>query len=188
MSGDPKRRWEAQTWIALSSASVAVCALLFSVYQGWVQREFLKLSVQPRMTISFFYNAEGAGYMFGGTGIGYASLKTFEVLVDGQHQPNWLEMCHALGFTSPPQFEFVVPRPQTIFKPDSYNKTFWIGAGPQAEELKLKSGRIVVNACYCSIYDECWQVSTPSSLPIRVDSCPTQSAIFGAPPIPVHSP
>ena len=134
---------------------VALCALSFSMYQGWLQREYLRLSIQPRMTASFFYNNDGAGFMFGGTGIGYASLKTFEVLVDGKPVPNWLEMCHALGYQSPPKFEFVVPRPETLFKPDSYNKVFWIPAGPDSEELKLKVGRISIKACYCSIYDEC---------------------------------
>lgn len=39
--------------------------------------------------------------MFGGTGIGHAILKAFDVSVDGKPQANWYEMCRALGFASP---------------------------------------------------------------------------------------
>lgn len=140
------------------------------------------------MTVSFFYNAEGAGFMFGGTGIGHAILKTFEVFVDEKPQPDWADMCRALGFASRPTFEFVVPRAEAVFNPDSYNKTFWIPAGPQAEELKLKVGRVLIRACYCSVYPECWQIDSHNSTPAPVDSCPVPAVIFRAPPRTVKLP
>jgi hypothetical protein len=175
------RRWP-QMWISLSSALIALCALGFSIYQGFLQRQFLKLSVRPRMTISFFYNNDGAGFMFGGTGIGYATMKTFEVLVDGKPQSSWIEMCRTLGFASPPRFEFTVPRPETVFKPDTYNKVFWIPSGPQSDELKSKAGRIFIRTCYCSVFDECWRVDTHDDLPERINLCPKSEIPFTSPP------
>lgn len=171
-----------QLWISLSSAVIALCALSFSIYQGFLQRQFLKLSVKPRMTISFFYNNDGAGFMFGGTGIGYATMKTFDVLVDGKPQSSWLEMCRALGYSSPPQFDFTVPRPETVFKPDTYNKVFWISSGPQSEELRSKHGRVFIQACYCSVFDECWTVDTHNDSPTRVNLCPRPEISFTSPP------
>jgi hypothetical protein len=180
-------RWHPETWIS-PSALIALCALGFSVYQGYLQRQFQRLSVRPRMTISLFYNNDGAGFMFGGTGIGYATLKTFEVSVDQKAQSTWLEMCRTLGFASAPTFDFVVPRPETVFKPDSYEKIFWIPAGPQAEELKLKAGRVLIKACYCSVFDECWTVDTQGQVPQRVSSCATPKVLFAAPPRQIRLP
>jgi len=174
-------RWSPSIWISLSSAAIALCALMFTVQQGCLQREYWRLTAQPHMTVSFFYNDEGAGFMFGGTGIGHAILKTFEVFVDGKPQSNWTEMCRTLGFASKPTFEFVVPRPEAVFNPDSYNKTFWIPSGPQAEELKLKTSRVLIRACYCSIYPECWQVDSRGSFD-RLRSCPAPEVTFSAPP------
>jgi hypothetical protein len=144
--------------------------------------QFQKLSVQPRMTASFFYNNDGAGFVFGGTGIGYATLKTFDVLVDGKPQPNWLEMCRALNFASAPTFDFSVPRPETVFKPDIYNKVFWVPFGPQSQKLMLKSGRILIRACYCSVFAECWRIDSHDKPPEPVDRCPKSEITFGAPP------
>jgi hypothetical protein len=183
--------WTSPDWktiVSFASALIALLALVFTIYQAYLQRQFQKASVRPRMTISFFYDNDGAGFMFGGTGIGYSTMKTFEVLVDGKPQPDWTEMCRALGFASKPTFEFTVPRRETIFKPDSYNKVFWIPSGPQAEELKLKSGRIQIRTCYCSVFDECWQVDTHDEVPEAVDSCSKPEMNFTAPPRLVHLP
>jgi hypothetical protein len=172
---------DSKTVVPLAATVISFCALAFTVYQGYLQREFLRLSIQPRMIVSFFYNEQGSGFMFGGAGIGYANLKVFEVFVDGKAQSSWLEMCHALGFAAGPRFEFVVPRPDTVFKPDSYDKVFWIASSPDSEELKLKHGRILIRACYCSVFDECWQVDTRDSHRRAVSACPTPSLTFTAP-------
>ncbi|MGA3328926.1 MAG: hypothetical protein ABSF45_31130 [Terriglobia bacterium] len=138
------------------------------------------------MMIGFYYNNEGAGFMFGGDGVGNAVLKTFEVLVDGKPQSDWLEMCRALGIAGTLGAEFTVPQPEIVFEPHSLKKTFWIPPGPNAEELKLKVDRIVVRACYCSIYPECWQIDFREIGPKRVSSCPKTEMPFTAPPTQVR--
>lgn len=162
-AGDVERSRKAAEISALAAEKLADAAQKSANITERAEKaaeRFQKISVRPRMTISLFYNDEGAGYMFGGTGIGYATLKAFEVLVDGKPQSNWSEMCRALGFATEPAFEFVVPRRETVFKSDSYGKVFWIPSGPQSEELKLKAGRIFISACYCSVFNECWKVDT----------------------------
>jgi hypothetical protein len=158
-----------ETKVSLSSMAIALCALVFSVYQACEQRNFQKLSARPRLIVSFNYNNAGAGITFGNFGIGYAMLKSFEVLVDGKPQPNWEEMCRALGFgPTAPTYDFLVPSTDSVIKPDSSEKIFWIHEGPQAEELKLKIARIQIRSCYCSIYDECRQL-------LRTDSGKSES-------------
>jgi hypothetical protein len=176
-------RWQPQMWISLSSALIALCALTFAIYQSLLQRQFLRLSVRPHMIISFNYDNDGAGFMFGNTGMGYGTIKTFEVLVDGRPQPNWQEVCRTLGFASSPAFEFLVPYPEEVLKPDSVHRSFWMPYGPEAEELKLKKERIFVKVCYCSVFDECWKVDSRSGLPERVNQCPKPDIAFTAPPL-----
>jgi hypothetical protein len=172
--------WTAQTWVSLSSALIALCALAFTMYQGYSQRQFQRLSIRPRMALDFFYDDEGAGFRFGGTGAGYATLKTFEVLVDGKPQSNWANMLRALGFSSIPEFEFLVPDPDSVYGPNSFKQHFWIRRGPQAEELKLKIDRILIKACYCSASDECWIADSHSGL-TGIASCPKSEIAFRAP-------
>jgi hypothetical protein len=100
------KRVPADRWVSISSVIIALSALFFSVNQAREQRRFQKLTVRPLMTVGFVYNKDGAGFMFGDTGIGYAMLKSFEVLVDGQPQTDWMEMCRALGFAAPPTYTF----------------------------------------------------------------------------------
>src|SRR5258708_37911062 len=176
-------RWQPQMWISLSSALIALSALTFAIYQSLLQRQFLKLSVRPRMTASFYYNNEGAGYLFGNTGMGYGTLKTFEVSVDGKPQPSWQEMCRALGFALSPTFTFGVPYTEDVIKPGDHYKTFWIPYGPEADEIKSKSKRILIRACYCSVFDECWRVSSDKALPESVNLCPNPNVTFSAPPL-----
>lgn len=106
--------------------------------------------------------------MFGNTGIGPAYLHWFQILVDGKPKPSWLAMGAALGLKNHPKFDFV--RPGRVYKPDSYNKHFWVQPGPLDEEIRSQHKRIELKACYCSIFDECWAVTNHSD-PVPVSSC-----------------
>jgi len=99
-------------------------------------------------------------------------------------------MCHTLGFAAAPTFDFNVPRPDVVYKPDSYEKVFWIPSGPYSEELKLKHGRILIRACYCSVFDECWQVATRGPRERVGKECPSPSVPFtsAAVSVPAHKP
>jgi hypothetical protein len=168
-----------QTWISLSSALVAIFALGYSIYQGFEQRQFRKISGQPQMSISFYYNKEGAGFTLGNNGIGYANLKTFEVLVDGEPRSSWDDMCRALGFAVRPSYEFLIPRPETLITPGPSAKVFWIESGPQSKELVSKADRISIRLCHCSILNDCWKVDNYDNSQ-RVDVCPKQEIDFTA--------
>lgn len=163
----------AQIWTAL----IAVCALVLSIYQGCEQKRFLKISGRPQLMISLYYGKDGAGFELGNNGIGYAILKTFEVLVDGEPRSSWDDVCRALGFAFRPSYEFLVPHPETFIQPGPSAKVFWIEPGPQSKELLSKVDRISFKVCYCSIFDECWRAVEHGSSQ-RVDVCPKQEIDF----------
>ena len=128
------KQWSADSYIALFAFIVALAALLLSIYNGWLNRDYLRKSTKPEMLVSYFYNDTGSGFMFGNVGLGPAYLEWFQIMVDGSPQPNWLSMGETLGLKEPPDFEFV--RPGRIYQIDSYNKIFWVPAGSLDNELR----------------------------------------------------
>jgi hypothetical protein len=191
VSHEPESRFslrDPKTVVPLASVFISFLALALAIYQGYLQRDFLRVSNRPRMVVSFYYNDKGSGFLFGDRGMGHATLKVFEVLVDGRAQVSWLEMFHTLGFAAAPPFQFVVPRPEAIYKPDSEEQVVWLDPGPYSEEMKQKQGRILVRACYCSVFDECWRVDSRGSHESTGTACPTPVLTFGAPPVSVQKP
>ena len=87
-----KCKWSADRWIALSAVLIALVAFILSIYNSWLNRDYLRRTNRPEMLVSFFYNDEGSGFMFGNVGLGQSYLKWFQILVDGKPQPSWLDM------------------------------------------------------------------------------------------------
>jgi hypothetical protein len=178
--------WQPHVWISLSSALIALCALALTIYQAYLQRQFQRVSAKPKLLITLYHAKDGVGYYFGNGGLGPLTLKTFEVAVDGKPQRDWGEMCQALGVVPGPDYSYVNPRPGTVIKPDQIRKLFWIDNGPRSEDFFSKSSRISMKACYCSLFDECWQVEERSQPPNRVDSCLTPFS-FSPSAVPISS-
>lgn len=78
--------WEVITGI--SSAVIALCALVFSLYQGKQAREHNKLSVRPHLSTWEHKEVEGGFYRLEliNNGIGPAVIDTFSIKVDGKLQ------------------------------------------------------------------------------------------------------
>jgi hypothetical protein len=172
-----KQKWSPDRLISFAAMFIALCALFVSIYNSYLNRNYLRKSTKPEMLVSFFYNDQGSGFMFGNVGLGSAYLNWFQILVDGKPQSSWLAMGGALGFSSPPHFEFV--KPGRIYQINSYNKHFWAPSGPLDDELRKNRSRIKIRACYCSIFDECW-IETDEKDPIEVKSCkPFPKILFG---------
>lgn len=162
-------KWNADRWIAFAAATAAVAALSLSLWQGYLDRKYRRLELRPKITVSFFYNHEGSGFRFGNFGPGPGIVRWTRVLVDGVPVPTWLHMGGALGLKSKPHFEFIVPKHN--WEPGSSSKIFWANPGDLDAELRTVSGRIEIEACYCSILDDCWRVSRTEPDAKPVNSC-----------------
>lgn len=79
-------QWSAGTWIAASSSVIALCALVFSLYAAWLERDHKRRISRPEMLASFFFDQDGSGFMFGNIGLGPARLKWFQVLARQRQQ------------------------------------------------------------------------------------------------------
>lgn len=78
----------ADTWIALASVLIAVCAFFLSIWQMFLSRKHDRLSAMPHLLISFHTKETPPrfGIYLENAGIGPAIIKSFEVFLDGHNQ------------------------------------------------------------------------------------------------------
>jgi len=147
------------------AASIAVFALVVSVWQGCQMREHNRLSVRPSLDVtSDFSSSDGfIGFSIENRGAGLARVQGVWLEIDGRvidHsvKNGWPVAISDLGLD------------KSVLSHRSYYAGDTIAAGkrlpyfgifpkrvtPQARaELKSRISPLVIHICYCSIYDEC---------------------------------
>ena len=72
--------------IGISSGIIALCALIFAIWQGYETRKHNKLTYRPHLTTWQFYNSEKRLYSLTlkNNGLGPALIQSFIVKVDGK--------------------------------------------------------------------------------------------------------
>jgi hypothetical protein len=122
-------------------------------------------------------------------GVGPARLRTLEVLVDGKPVPSSTElMRHAARLRPQESFDrgdaYTVPVGGRVLRAGE-DITFlrWHHtekADPVWRALDdARFGRIVMRACFCSVFDECWTSRSDQPDASPVDRCPVVAAPYG---------
>jgi hypothetical protein len=110
--------------------------------------------------MGFFFTKEGSGWMLANAGLGPAIVRWFTVYVDNEPQRTWNDVLKKLDIGTT-LFEFNVVYPGDPIRPgETGGRIFWIAPGPQSDALTAKRGRVRLEICYCSIYEECWKLTT----------------------------
>lgn len=183
--------WLRKNAIALASAVIALAALGLSIYTAWLDRDYLRRSHRPQMGGSFWFNENGSGYEFGNLGVGPAYLKWFQAEVDGKPQGSWGEMINALQLSDGKETPDVTVsmaefmrwnNPRNIYASgQTYIHLTVIPSKPEPLFRAQAEKRVNLRACYCSIFDECWEVGSLTNVPKPVKSClPYPSVYFSA--------
>jgi hypothetical protein len=188
------RRQPAERLISLSSVAIAVCSILIafgslalSAYGAHLARQHDRLSARPYLSYSFDYDGTGVGWHFFNDGLGPARLRGFEVLIDGIPQAPDIPLmmfAKAFGLSIQNDTEFINVKVGQMYKPLEANSKpsvlVWAKPGPNADKLMQNWKRVAFEACYCSIYDECWLFTTAGASrgdpPPRDDNCSTFSS------------
>jgi hypothetical protein len=171
-----KRTWLNPTW---ASFVVALSALLFSTYQGCKVREHDRLLVRPRMSISFEAGDNGAGWETMNAGLGPAIVNGFRVAVDGKSVSTWEDFGGSLGLTG--TGEMSIPHIGATVRSGDERKLFWVTDLQQASNLVKSFERVNMELDYCSVYDECWAVSTRQVEPLPVAKSNAPAEFGGSP-------
>jgi hypothetical protein len=174
--------------VAVSAVIVGVCALGVSLYETSLMREEQRASVIPMLELSrsVYVNSDGMDdpntrlhLQVENVGVGPARVQDFRVNVDGEPQLTWRATMQALlgrpanirlgqstinGRTIPPE------RLVTIFELNSLE---------YAIELTDSFSRLEIEACFCSIFDECWTTQYRSlGTAESVDACVRSESSF----------
>ncbi len=160
--------------MAMAAVVMSVCALVVSVVQVRIMREQQKAAVWPYPEIGFSYNEEGLMLSFTNKGIGPALVKTVEITLDGEIKKQWPEVLAAI-LTEVPNYSYSTIRDR-VFPAEKGVRVLLLPSGPDALKVRdaLRSGAVRLGflICYCSVYDDCWELTLERRDPVaecRVD-------------------
>ncbi len=174
--------------VAVSAVVVGACALGVSIYEASLMRQ------EQRAATMLVLEVSRSVYLYGNdmdssdtrvnlqvenVGIGPARVQDFRVYVDGEPHTTWRAALESLlgprdgirlsqstinGRTIPAE------RRITIFSLESME---------HAAELAAALPRLEMQACYCSIFDECWTAEYDAlGITEPVDTCVRSDASF----------
>lgn len=186
--GATRPKIHAEMLVGVSAVVIGICALGVSLYETSLMREEQRAAVMPLLELSRSYNLQtddssGAGSRLWlqaeNVGIGPARVEDFRVTVDGAPQPTWdAAFRQLIGHESPISYGQSTINGRTI-PPDRLVTMMELNDGELAEEILAEFGRLDFEACFCSIFDECWTTSHSAfGAATQVDSCNRSESSF----------
>jgi hypothetical protein len=161
--------------LAASSAIViAVASLAITLYEARATREHDRMSVWPRLAQEASDSGGRYDRSISNVGLGPAIIRSFEVRLDDSIQTAWAPVVRALvAPATPPSYFFSAVGPGTVVIPGHTLHVLTILGGRLSTVAAGEDHRLVSRLCYCSLYDECWTVTTRQAEPERVEACAT---------------
>lgn len=163
-----KIRLNPEMLVGISAVVIGLCALAVSIYETGLMREEQRASVIPLLELSRSWagvnpaepNSEGRLYIHAeNVGIGPARIVGFRVTVDGEQKRTWGEAMAALtGHSGVISYGQSTITGRTI-PPDRIVRMFDLNDTSHLEKIIAEFHRLDFEACYCSIFDECWTTS-----------------------------
>ena len=183
-----KPRIEAEMLVGISAVIIGICALGVSLYETSLMREEQRAAIMPLLELTRSHNLRtdepsGEGprlwLQAENVGIGPARVEDFRVTVDGTPQPTWDAAFRKLiGHEAPISYGLSRISGRTI-PPDRTVTMMTLDDGELAEKILAESDRLDFEACFCSIFDECWKTSNSAfGAATPVDSCQRSGSSF----------
>jgi hypothetical protein len=176
-------------WIVRPESIIGVCAVIVSVvavtvsaYEARIQRQWQRAALWPYVQLNRSYflvestsspnagewrltlNAENVG-------VGPARIEDFHVTVDGQPKATWGAAMQALLGTEEKIIYGQSTILGTIVPPQRTVQMFQYAEQPEAGMLYREMNRLDFEACFCSVFDECWTTTYRRAHAEEVDSC-----------------
>ncbi|WP_300527188.1 hypothetical protein [Maricaulis sp.] len=160
---------------ALIAVLISVSALGVSIFEASTQRANQRAAVWPYVEIYANYSSDGYLLALENKGVGPARLRWARMLVDGEVISDLDAMVLAeLGEDEAFSYDLYGATDPSgrVFSPRETGTLFTVPWEERTRRLiNQLYGRIDIQACYCSIYDECWTVTFQTE-PEPVRACP----------------
>ena len=149
--------------VGISAVIIGLCALGVSMYETSLMREEQRAAVMPILELGRSYNVSASdpsrdrfALLAQNVGIGPARVLDFKVTVDGKSQLTWDAAMRALtGADERISHSMSVINGRTI-PPDKTVRIFELKDMNFLDGILEENSRLEFEACYCSIFDECW--------------------------------
>ena len=165
-------------WLSAAAAIGAICAVAIALYQAALAREQQRASAWPYLSQSNNY-VTGQPYrrLLENQGIGPARVRNFQVRVDDKPAHSWSEAVSTL--TGQPDSGLIYSSlgRGSVLPPGATLELLRVPPGDQARRFWLAAQtRLATVACYCSVYNECWNADSRADEPVPVRACVDDSA------------
>ncbi|WP_286232741.1 hypothetical protein [Thalassotalea sediminis] len=148
--------------VALSALLIGLVTAFTSIYSAYVDREYARASVWPRLEIFRSFNGDSFSYGVTNNGTGPALIKYAKVQHGTTYVKKWKDI-EPFNNIRQSHISNRTLSPTKSITPVSYN-------GDNAHALVKADKLINIELCYCSIYDECWLVDR-NNQPQPVNAC-----------------
>jgi hypothetical protein len=173
------RHWE--LFAAMTSGLVGALALGTSTYNVYLQRQQVRASVWPHVTMDTAFADDGAvSIMIRNRGVGPARLERVRVTVDGKLAEDWVDaMKLLLHKDAPPFIPDSASLREEVLTPGMELALVKIPTRIETQEIMraTESTPLAIEVCYCSTLDECWVVAFGEGTK-SVSSCPPDPKPF----------
>jgi uncharacterized protein (DUF433 family) len=183
-----KSRIHPEMLVGVSAVIIGVCALGVSLYETSLMREEQRAAVMPLLELSRSYNLQDENSSpeksrlrlhAENVGIGPARVADFRVTVDGIPQPTWdAAMRKLIGYEETISYGQSTINGRTI-PPDRLVTMMDLNDNELTERILIEFDRLDFEACYCSLFDECWTTSYSAfGAASEIQSCPGSDSSF----------
>ena len=156
--------------VALAAVILSVFTVLVGAYSAMIDRAYARSSVWPRLEMGQSYTQSSYGYFVSNRGTGPALVEYVRLAVDGQPKADWAGVLDAYAAAEQRQYLQSQIDGRTLSAGQDIQVFQTKDKNLIASLLSADAPAMAVEICYCSIYQQCWQVDQRNR-PTEVDGC-----------------
>lgn len=165
--------------VGISALVVSFVAVVVSLYSASIDRDYARASVWPQLMVARSYAPQVGksqlDYLVINNGTGPAIVKYVQVGYDDTYYPTWRALFDSMGLDD---VGFVQSQISRMVIPADKQITVLSFTNPKTiEQLSGFDNGLDFTLCYCSIYEECWQVNRQAKQR-SVDACIEPSGVL----------
>lgn len=176
--------------ITLPTLVISIALAYFSFVQADASRKMQRTETWPYVSYGTDNSSpevkDEISLSLSNDGVGPARLQEMELLFDGKPMRDPLEIlancCDSEARAVAKNLTYTTDRVDGVLRPGEKRKFIRLAKTDQNQALwnKLNQERwkIVVHACYCSIFDDCWVFDSRKGQPDQVKQCPANWTKF----------
>ena len=160
--------------VAISALFISLCALVVSIIEMRTMKVQQEAMVYPHLDFGATYNSEGFSFIARNTGTGLAMIRSIEIQKDGKLFTNWLSLVDYLmpeghkidyGILWSGQINGkVIPAGESV-------TVFGLNWSEESRILEKRMRDIRFRICYCSLLDDCFEITDQKRYPEETKSC-----------------